>query len=177
MAAILIGNWWALALRGIAAILFALICFFAPWATAAVLILLFGAYAFVDGVLALIAARREARQYGGSGALLIEGILNLLVAVVIFVWPAAAIIALVYLIAIWAIVSGVAMIAAGLALIRLVGELLLIVAGALSILLGIVLFLHPGVGVIALSWWLGIYALLFGMMMLSAAFRIRHRSI
>jgi len=177
MAAILIGNWWALALRGVAAIVFALICFFAPWATAAVLILLFGAYAFVDGVLALIAARREARRYGGSGALVLEGVLNLLVAVVIFVWPGAALIALVYLVAIWAIVSGMAMIAAGLALIRLVGELLLTVAGALSILLGIVLFLHPGVGVIALSWWLGTYALLFGMMMLSAAFRIRHRSI
>jgi uncharacterized membrane protein HdeD (DUF308 family) len=177
MAANLIGNWWVLALRGVVAILFALVCFFSPWVTATVLILLFGAYAFVDGVFALIAALHEAGRHGHSGALLLEGILNILIAVIIFVWPAAALVALVYLIGLWAILTGAALIAAGLALIRLVGELLLVIAGALSILLGVVLFVHPAVGVVALSWWLGIYALLFGVMLLSAAFRIRYHPI
>ncbi len=174
MATVLIGNWWALALRGVAAILFALIAFFWPGITALALVLLFGAYAFVDGVFALIAALRLAQQHGRSGSLLLEGILNIVIATIIFVWPGPALVALVYLIAIWAIVSGVALIAAGIALIRVAGEWLLVLSGLLSVLLGIILFVQPAAGVVALSWWLGFYALLFGIILLSAAFRIRH---
>lgn len=177
MAAIVIGNWWVLALRGVAAILFALIAFFWPGITAAALVLLFGIYALFDGVFALAAGLRLASRHGRSGPLLLEGFLNIVIAIVIFAWPAAALVALVYLIAIWAIVSGIALIAAGLALIRLSGELLLVVCGLLSIILGIVLFIHPVVGVVALSWVLGLYALLFGIMLVSAAFRVRHHPI
>src|SRR5579863_697895 len=99
MAAILIGNWGALALRGVAAILFALIAFFWPGITATALILLFGAYALIDGVFALVAGLRAARRHGRSGALLLEGILNILLAVVVFTWPGTALVALIYLIA------------------------------------------------------------------------------
>ena len=177
MAAILIGNWWALALRGAAAILFAIIAYFWPGITATALVVLFGIYALVDGILALVAAQRAARRHGRSGALLLEGILNILIAFVAFAWPEAALVALIYLIALWAVVTGIALMAAGLALIRLSGEWLLMASGLLSILLGIVLFVHPGVGVVALSWWLGFYALLFGIALLSAAFRIRYHPI
>lgn len=174
MAAILIGNWWALALRGVVAILFAIIAFFWPGITAVALILLFGIYAGIDGVLALVAALRAARHHGRSGALLVEGVLNILIAVIVFAWPGTALVALIYLIALWALLTGVALTAAGLALIRLSGEWLLVVSGVLSILLGIILFAHPAVGVVALSWWLGAYALLFGIALVSAAFRIRY---
>ena len=177
MATILIGNWWALALRGGVAILFALIAFIKPGITAEIVILLFGAYALVDGIFALVAALRAAQHHGRSGGLLLEGILNIVIAIIVFVWPGPALVALIYLIAIWAIVTGVALVAAGLALIRLSGEWLLVVCGALSILLGLILFVQPAVGVVALSWWLGVYALLFGIMLLSAAFRIRHHPI
>lgn len=174
MAAILIGNWWALALRGVVAILFAIIAFFWPGITAMALILLFGIYAGIDGVLALVAALRAARHHGRSGALLVEGVLNILIAVIVFAWPGTALVALIYLIALWALLTGVALTAAGLALIRLSGEWLLVVSGVLSILLGIILFAHPAVGVVALSWWLGAYALLFGIALVSAAFHIRY---
>jgi uncharacterized membrane protein HdeD (DUF308 family) len=174
MAAILVGNWWALALRGVAAIVFALIAFFWPGITATALLLLFGAYALVDGVFALIAGLRAARQHGRSAPLLIEGVLNLLVGIVIFVWPVPALVVFVFLIALWAIVTGIVLIAAGIALIRHSGEWLLVPAGVLSILLGIILFVQPAAGVVALSWWFGIYALLFGIALLSAAFRIRY---
>jgi uncharacterized membrane protein HdeD (DUF308 family) len=177
MAAILIGNWWALALRGVAAIIFAMIAFFWPGITATALLFLFGFYVVLDGLFALIAGLRAARQHGRSGALLLEGILDIVIAVVVFTWPGAALVALVYLIALWAVVSGVALMAAGIALIRLSGEWLLVVCGLLSTLLGIVLFVQPGAGVVALSWWLGIYALLFGIALLSAAFRIRYHPI
>jgi uncharacterized membrane protein HdeD (DUF308 family) len=174
MAAILIGNWWALALRGTAAVLFALIAFFWPGITATTLILLFGAYVFIDGVFALIAGLRLARRHRRSGPLLLEGVLNILIGLIIFVWPMEALIALVYLIAIWAVITGVVLMAAGIALIRHSGEWLLVPGGALSILLGIALLVQPAAGVVALSWWFGIYALLFGIALVSAAFRIRY---
>src|SRR5436190_10798127 len=177
MAAILIGNWWALALRGVVAILFALIAFFWPEITARALILLFGAYALVDGIFALVAGLRLARHHGRSTALLVEGVLNIVIAIIIFVWPGPALLALIYLIGIWAIVTGIVLVAAGMALVRLAGELLLVVSGMLSILLGIVLLVHPVVGVVALSWWLGAYALLFGILLLSVAFRILYHPV
>src|SRR5215204_7238685 len=174
MAAVLVGNWWALALRGVVAILFALIAFLWPGITAAALVLLFGAYAFVDGVFALIAGLRLARQHGRSAPLLLEGGLNILIGLIIFIWPGPALIATVYLIAIWAVITGIAMIAAGIALIRHSGEWLLVLCGVISVLLGLILFISPEAGVVALSWWFGIYATLFGIAMVSAAFRIRH---
>jgi uncharacterized membrane protein HdeD (DUF308 family) len=177
MAAILVGNWWALALRGVVAILFALIAFLWPGITAAALILLFGAYALVDGVFALIAGLRLARQHGRSAPLLIEGVLNILVGIIVFIWPGPTLIATVYLIAIWALITGIVLIAAGIALIRHSGEWLLILGGIISVLLGIVLFFAPGAGIVALSWWLGVYALLFGIALLMTAFRIRHHPI
>ena len=177
MAAIMVGNWWALALRGVVAILFALIAFFLPGVTAAALIILFGAYALVDGVFALIAGLRAARHHGRSGALLLEGILNIVIGIIVFVWPGPALVALVYLIAIWAVISGIVLIAAGMALIRHSGEWLLVLSGVISILLGIILFVTPAAGVIALSWVLGFYALLFGIILVAAAFRIRHHPV
>jgi uncharacterized membrane protein HdeD (DUF308 family) len=177
MAAILVGNWWALALRGLIAILFGIVAIIWPGITALALVLLFGAYALVDGIFALVAALRAATHHGRSGGLLLEGILDLLIAALCFFWPASALVALVYLIAIWAILSGIALIAAGIALIRFAGEWLLVLGGVISVLLGIVLFVAPGAGVIALSWWLGIYAILFGIALVSAAFRIRYHPI
>lgn len=177
MAAILIGNWWALALRGVAAVLFALIAFFSPFVTGAALVLLFAIYALADGVFAIVAAVRAVRGHRASGALLLEGLLDIAVAVVIFLWPGPALVALIYLIAIWALISGVALVAAGIALRRVAGEWLLILSGVLSLLLGVVLFAQPAVGVVALSWWLGSYALLFGIALLGAAFRLRRHAI
>ena len=174
MATILIGNWWALALRGVAAILFAIIAFFWPGITATALIYLFGVYAFIDGIFTLVAGLRAARQHGRSGAFLFEGVLDIVIAAVVFAWPGPALVALVYLIALWALITGVVLTIAGIALLRVSDEWLLVVSGFLSIVLGIVLFLQPAAGVVALSWWLGAYALLFGIVLLSAAFRIRH---
>lgn len=174
MAAILVGNWWALALRGALAILFALVAFFLPGVTATVLVLFFGAYAFVDGIFALIAGLRAARHHGRSAPLLVEGILNLLIGIFFFLWPGIALVTLIYVIAIWAVITGVVLIAAGVALIRHSGEWLLILGGIISVLFGIVLFFAPVAGIVALTWWLGFYALLFGIALLVAAFRIRH---
>lgn len=177
MTAILVGNWWALALRGVLAILFAIIAFALPFVAATAMLLVFAAYAFVDGIFALIAGLRAARHHGRSAPLLVEGVLNLLIGIFFFLWPGAALVAFVWMIAIWAVVTGVLLIAAGIALIRYSGEWLLILGGIVSVLLGIVLFFAPGAGIVAISWWLGVYALLFGIALLMTAFRIRHHPI
>lgn len=174
MAQVLIGNWWALAIRGVFAIIFAVIAFVWPATAAEVLVLWFGAYALVDGIFALIAALRAARHHGPSVALLVEGILDLIIAVMVVLWPAQALVAIVYLIALWAVVSGIALIAAGVAMIRVNGEWLLVLSGIISMLLGVILFVQPAVGVVALSWVLGTYVLLFGISLIGAAFRLRH---
>lgn len=171
MAAALVGNWWALAVRGLAAVLFGLIAILLPGLTTLALVLFFGAYKLVDGVFALAATRGRA---GRSRALLVEAVLDLIIGVICIFWPARALVVVIYLIALWAVLTGVALIAAGIALTRLVGEVLPVLGGALSVLLGIILFVHPAAGVIALAWLLGVYALLFGIAMIAAAFRIRH---
>ena len=94
MAAILVGNWWVLALRGVLAILFAILAFVLPLFTAAVMVLVFAAYCLVDGIFALIAGLRAASHHGRSGPLLIEGVLNLLIGIFFFLWPGAALEAL-----------------------------------------------------------------------------------
>lgn len=177
MAAILIGNWWALALRGVLAILFAIIAFVLPLVAATAMVLVFAAYAVVDGLFALVAAVRAARRHGHSTPLLIEGVLNLLIGFFFFGWPGEALVAFVWLIAIWAILTGVLLIAAGVRLIRQSGEWLLLLGGIISVLFGVALFVAPIAGIVAISWWLGAYALLFGIALLVAAFRMRRHSV
>jgi uncharacterized membrane protein HdeD (DUF308 family) len=175
MVAILIGNWWALAIRGGAAIVFGIIAIVAPGLTATALILVFGAYLLIDGLFAFVAAQRAAHRHGRSWPLIVEGLLDIAVALIAFLFPGATLVALVYIIAIWALLSGIALVSAGIALLRLSGHLLVVLGGVLSIALAIVLLVHPIAGIVALAWWLGAYALIFGVVLISAAFRLRHR--
>jgi uncharacterized membrane protein HdeD (DUF308 family) len=111
----LTANWWALALRGLVAVLFGLLTFFLPGITLVTLVLLFGAYALVDGVFNFIAFFRVASHHW---ALLIEGVIGILAGVFTFAWPAITAIALLYLIAFWAILTGIFEIVAGFACAR-----------------------------------------------------------
>jgi uncharacterized membrane protein HdeD (DUF308 family) len=175
--AVLIGNWWAMALRGGAAMGFAAIAFAAPKLTATALILLFGAYLLIDGIFAFLAARRAAHRHGRSLPLIVEGMLDIALAAICFVFPGTALVGLIYAIGGWALLSGIALVTAGFGLLRLDGHLLLVLGGLLSIVLGAVLLTQPQAGVVALAWWLGAYALVFGVVMVSAAFRLRHHEI
>jgi uncharacterized membrane protein HdeD (DUF308 family) len=177
MAAVLIGNWWAMALRGVAAIVFAVFAFAAPNPTATALILVLGAYMLIDGTFAFIAARRAAHRHGRSWPLIIEGLLDITLALTCFLFPGEALVGLIYVIGFWALLSGIALATAGFGLLRLNGHLLVIFGGALSIVLGLVLLAQPGAGVVFLAWWLGAYALLFGIVLISAAFRLRHHGL
>ncbi len=167
-------NWWALALRGVCAILFGLAAFLWPGITIAVLVVLFGAYAFVDGIFALVAGVRSAGESERWWVLVLEGVAGILAGVIAFFWPGITAIALVYVIAAWAVVTGVFEIVAAIRLREQIeGEWLLGLSGVASLLLGIALILMPVAGAVAFIWVIGSYAILFGILLIALAFRLR----
>ena len=170
----LTANWWALAIRGFVAVLFGLLTFFLPGITLVTLVLLFGAYALVDGVFNVIGFFRVASH---QWALLIEGVVGIIAGVLTFAWPAITALALLYLIAFWAILTGVFEIVAGIRLRKtFANEWLLLLMGILSLLFGLLLLFAPGTGALAIALWIGAYALVFGVFLLALAFRLRgHR--
>lgn len=166
-------NWWALALRGVAAVIFGLLALFLPGVTLTVLVLVFGAYALVDGVLAILAG---IRGVGPRWLLIVEGVLGVLFGILTFLWPGVTALVLLYFIAIWAILTGVLEIIAAIALRREIeGEWALILGGVLSVIFGIILAVLPGVGLLSVVWIIGIYALVFGIALIVLAFRVRGR--
>jgi uncharacterized membrane protein HdeD (DUF308 family) len=170
-------NWWALALRGVAAILFGLAAFFLPGITLAVLILLFGAYMLVDGIFAIIAAVRAEEHDTRWWLLLAEGVLGVLAGIVAFLWPGLTALALLYLVAAWAIITGVLEIVGAIRLRKEIeGEWALILGGILSVIFGVLLAVMPGVGILALIWLIGAYALVSGVLLIVLAFRVRNET-
>lgn len=174
MIAVLTRNWWALALRGLFAILFGLAAFAMPGITLAAVILLFGAYAIVDGTFAIVAGLRAAERHERWWALLLEGIVDIAAGVVAFAWPALTALLLLYLVSVWAVVTGLLEIAAAIRIRQAIkGEWLLAINGVVSVLLGVFLVVVPGGGILVLIYWIGGYAIFFGVLLLGLAFRLR----
>ncbi len=174
MLQVLARNWWALLVRGIAAILFGILAFALPGTTLFVLVMLFGAYALVDGVFALVAAVRAAEAHTRFWPLGVEGIVGSVIGLATFFYPGITAIALLFLIAAWAVLTGILEIAAALQLRReLAGEIWLVVSGVLSIAFGILIVAFPGGGVLAVLWILAVYAILFGAALVALGLRLR----
>jgi uncharacterized membrane protein HdeD (DUF308 family) len=171
------GHWWALALRGAIAILFGLAALLRPGIALEALILLFGAYALVDGLFAVVGVFGGTRGGTPRWLLFIEGIASILVGLIAFVLPGLTATLFLYLIAIWAIITGVSEIAMAIRLRRDIrGEWALIVGGAFSVLFGVILaVIGPIAGLLSLIWLIGIYAAAFGILMLITAFQVRGR--
>jgi uncharacterized membrane protein HdeD (DUF308 family) len=171
---VLARNWWAIAIRGVAAILFGLLAFLWPGLTLAALVLLFGAYALVDGIFSIVAAVRRRTGDAPWWALLLEGILGVAAGLVTFFMPGLTAVTLVYVIAAWAIVTGVLEIVAAVRLReQITGEWWLVLSGVLSIVFGGLVMLAPAAGALAITLWIGAYALVFGALLLALAFRLR----
>jgi uncharacterized membrane protein HdeD (DUF308 family) len=175
---VLVRNWWAVALRGAAAVLFGLIAFLMPGVMLGAIVLLFGAYSLVDGIFSIIAGFRAAERHERWWPFALEGLLSILVGLIAFLMPAAAAFALLFVIAAWAIITGVLRISAAIRLRKEIrGEWMLILNGALSVILGILLIVIPGAGLVTLIWWLGAYAVIWGITLITLAFRLRaHRN-
>jgi uncharacterized membrane protein HdeD (DUF308 family) len=160
-------------LRGVFGIIFGLICLLVPAAAILALVLLFSAYMLVDGVLAIYSGIKAAQNGERWGLLILEGIVDIAAGVVAFLWPAITAVAFVLLIAVWALVSGALMLVAAFRLNIDHGRWWLALGGIASIIFGVVLLIAPVVGAVVLTWWLGAYALVFGVLLLVLAFQLQ----
>lgn len=161
---------WALILRGIAGVMFGLTAFLLPGITFLMLIAIFAGYLLLDGILAIIAGWKAGREGTRWWPFILEGAANLAVGVLALAWPGATALALVYLVAIWSIFTGVLLIlpnpahGAGL-------RILLGLAGLASVLLGVAMVAQPVAGSLAVVWLTGAYGLVFGSLLLAAGIR------
>lgn len=176
LAELLSRNWWILLLRGLAAVVFGVLAFVWPGITIVGLIYLFGIYALINGALAFSAAANAPKGYPRFGSLIFTGALSIAAGLLAFMLPGVTAMALLVLIAVWAVISGVVEIASAIRLRREIqNEWWLILAGVASVIFGLVLMIWPGAGILAMIWWVGSWAIAFGALMIGLAFRLRKR--
>lgn len=169
-------NWWALTLRGVLAILFGIVVLLDPGIALAVLVSLFGAYAVVDGIFTIIAGFNGRQSNKNWWVLVLEGLVSIIAGVLTFLWPAITALILLYIIAVWAIVTGVLEIITAIRLREEIeGELWMGLSGLASIIIGVVLILFPGTGILTLLWLLAIYAIAFGVFLIVLSLQLRSR--
>jgi uncharacterized membrane protein HdeD (DUF308 family) len=172
----LVQNWWLFTLRGVLGIIFGILALIFPGPTILSLVLLFSAYMLVDGIFGIISAVRAIRRKEDRwGLLIFEGLLDIATGVVAFLWPGLTVVAFVWLIAAWAIVSGGLMTAAGFRLNIEHGRWWLVLGGLLSLAYGVLLIITPLIGAVVFTWWLGAYALVFGVALVIFSLKLRSR--
>jgi uncharacterized membrane protein HdeD (DUF308 family) len=172
---VLADNWWAVGLRGVLGILFGLICLLTPGIALGAFVILFAAYMLVDGAFAIVSGIKAARNGERWGLLILEGIVDIAAGVIAVLWPAITLVALIWLVAIWAIVSGALMLGAAFTLNIDHGRWWLALGGIASLIFGILLVIQPLVGAVVLTMWIGAYALVFGILLLILAFQLHTR--
>ena len=166
-------RWWVFLLRGIAALIVAAVAFTKPGAALIALVLVLGFYSFVIGALAMAVA---ATGVAGDRwwALLLEGIVGIVAALLIWSWPVASAIAFVYFVAAWLILSGIVQLVAGFRLRDLIpNEWLYILSGVISVAFGIWVFRSPQQGAVATAFLFGWYFLIAGILQIGFALRLR----
>ena len=166
-------NWWLLLLRGIAAVIFGVLAFAWPGLTLLTLILLYGAYAFSDGVIAIIAAIKG-NAPGARWWLAIVGILGIVVGAVTFMVPGITALILLFTIGGWAVAIGVLQIIGAIRLRHEIdNEWLLVLSGVISVLFGIAVISRPAAGALGLVWLIGTYAVIAGVLYIGLALRLK----
>jgi uncharacterized membrane protein HdeD (DUF308 family) len=167
-------NWWSVLIRGLLAILIGIVALALPGVTVTALVFLFAGYAFVDGVVSIIGAVRAVAAKERWGSLLIEGIAGIAAGVITVLWPAITALTLIYVIAAWAIVTGVLEITAAVRLRRHIsGEWLLALSGVASVIFGVLVAAVPLAGALVLAVWFGAYEVVFGTLLVALGFRLR----
>lgn len=167
-------NWWALVLRGLAAVLFGIIALLSPGITLTTLVLLFGIYAFIDGVFAIATVIKKRNGQRPTWAWLLEGVVGIAAGVLAFVLPGATALALLYLIAGWAVATGILEIVVAFKLRKEIkGEWLLFIAGALSVVFGLFIAMFPAASVVVVIAMVGFYAVFFGVLLTLLGLRLR----
>ena len=169
----IIRHWWTFVLRGVLAILFGIVAVIWPGLTVATLIVIFGAYLLVDGVFSIGAAFVN----GGNGRwvqYLLIGVIDVIIGLATLIWPGVTALGLIWFIGIWSVIVGVLQIFGSFRLRQSVGnEIWALVSGVLAVLVGLYLMVFPGSGAVALVWVIGIYAIVFGAMLMALGFQLR----
>ncbi len=170
--------WWSFLLRGTLATLFGLIAIFLPGTTLGVMTIFFGAFLVVDGFVSFYVSLKGRGRGLNWGVLLLEGLLGIAVGIFTLIWPGITVLAIVLLVAFWAMVTGVLEIIAAVSLRNEIqGEWLLGLSGILSILFSVILFVNPGIGAVTLIWLIGVYAIVFGVAMIFLGLRLRKHNV
>jgi uncharacterized membrane protein HdeD (DUF308 family) len=171
-------NWWLLVVRGLLAILFGLIALFWPGLTWLILIVMFGGYAIMDGVFAMLSGVVSSSYSPRWWVFLLEGVVSVAAGVIAWMRPGLASFVLIIVIAVWAILTGVLEIAAAIRLRREIkNEWMLALGGFVSIVLGVLMFFQPATGGLVITLMIGAYALMFGMLLVMLGFRLRKLDI
>ncbi|MGH8604347.1 MAG: HdeD family acid-resistance protein [Gammaproteobacteria bacterium] len=177
MTATLARNWWAMALRGLCALLFGAVIFVWPGISLFALVLMFGVYTLLDGVCTMVSTIRSDKREKRWWLFLLQGIAGIIVGIMAFIWPGITALALLYIIAAWAIVTGIFEIVAAVQLRKEIeGEWLLGLSGIASVVFGALLVGFPGAGALAVLWIIGAYSILLGILLMILAFRLRQRN-
>lgn len=164
-------NWAWVLVRGVFTILFGALAVFWPGITVLALVILFGAYAVVDGMTAIVMG---ARRHSGRWVLVFVGFLGVIAGIIALVWPGISALALLYVIAFWAIVTGVGSIVSGFGLTRDAGgRWLFVLSGLAGVILGVLLLANPGEGAIALVVTIGFFAIIWGVITVITSVRLR----
>lgn len=167
-------NWWMLLIRGIAAVLFGIAILIAPSIALTMLVLLWGAYAVVDGIFAVVMGIQGQPAYANRWLTILEGVVSIAAGVIAFIWPGITAMALLYVIAAWAVITGILEVIAAIQLRKeITGEFWLGLSGVLSVVFGVLLFVYPSAGILSILWLLAIYLIVFGGSMIFLSFRLR----
>ncbi len=167
-------NWWALALRGMLAIIFGIVALVLPQVTLPTMVFLFGACLLTGGSLALVQGMRARQPDERWWALAIEGTIGIVVGALTFFLPIATTLVLSLWIAGWAVVTGILEIVAAIELRRVIqGEHLMLLGGMLSIIFGVLLIFFPETGSRSVAWLISGYAVIFGILLTFLANRLR----
>jgi uncharacterized membrane protein HdeD (DUF308 family) len=167
-------NWWLVVLRGVLAILFGIAAFVWPAITWLTLIIMFGIYAIVDGLIAIVTGLTRTKEARRWWTFLLEGLLGIGAGIVALVFPELTTLVLIYVIASWAVITGILEIAAAVRLRdEIENEWVLGLGGFVSIVLGVLLFVQPAAGGLAIIWIIAGYALIFGILLVILGFRLR----
>ena len=172
---ILSRHWWVLLLRGLLAIAFGLFTWSQPGISLATLIMLFGAFAMADGIFGVWSAFTGRDHHEHWWVLLFEGLIGMGAGLIALFAPAAATLALLFIVATWAIVRGVLQIIVAIRLRKEIeGEWLLVLGGLVSVVFGGFLITHPEAGVLGLLWLIGFYAVSAGLLLVALSLRVRN---
>jgi uncharacterized membrane protein HdeD (DUF308 family) len=171
----IVGDVRSLVLRGLAAIAFGVLALVWPGLTLWALVVLFGAYLLVDGISTLVGVLTHREAVGGRGLLVLFALVSVAAGLLTLVWPHITALALLFVIAGWAFVTGVLHLVAAVELRKqITNEWLFVLSGIVSVVFAVLLVITPGAGALAITWVIGWLSLLRGVLLLALAWRL-HR--